>query len=96
MKTKLTLLAVALVVSFSSTSAIAGRDFNYFPVTPPKASAPAKSAFKSCCDTSNMVMPNPSGKGVTVTKRIDCNTGCSAPHVGKNCTAAERKQCATN
>lgn len=106
MKTKLILLAVALVVSFSSTSAFAGQPAtrviyghkgNILAVlrndsTP---STPAKPAFKSCCDTRNIVMPNLSGKGMTVTKSITCNTGCAAPRAGKNCNNAERKQCAS-
>jgi hypothetical protein len=58
------------------------------------ANAPAKPSLKPCCDTRTNVMPNPSGKGVNVTKSIVCNTGCAAPHAGKSCTAAERKQCA--
>lgn len=94
MKTKLTLLAVALVVSFSSTSAIAGRDWNYFPVTPPKASAPAKPAFKSCCETKTSYSTAPSGRGLQASKSIVCNTGCAAPHAAKNCNNAERQQCA--
>ena len=103
MKTKLALLAVALVVSFSSTSAFAGQPTRV--IYGPKGnilavvradstpSTPAKPAFKACCDTRNNVMPNASGKGVTVTKQTTCNTGCAAPHAGNNCTAAERKQC---
>lgn len=94
MKTKLALLAVATIVGFSSTSAIAGRDWNYFPATPPKASAPAKPAFKSCCDTKTSYSMAPSGRGLQANKSIVCDTGCAAPHAGRNCTAAERTQCA--
>ncbi|MBX7210155.1 MAG: hypothetical protein K1X78_17685 [Verrucomicrobiaceae bacterium] len=94
MKTKLTLLAAALIVGISSTSAFAGRDWNYFPAAPSRTSAPVKAAFKSCCDTRNVVMPNASGKGVTVNKNVTCNTGCAAPHAGKSCDTKERKVCA--
>lgn len=105
MKTKLALLAVALVVSFSSTSAFAGQPASRV-IYGPKGnilavvrgdsvpSAPAKPAFKACCDTRNNVLPNISGKGMTVTKQTTCNTGCAVPHAGKNCNNAERQQCA--
>jgi hypothetical protein len=54
----------------------------------------ASAAFNACCDTRNYVTPKPSGKGVDVTNRIDCNSGCTAPHAGKSCDNKERKVCA--
>ncbi len=95
MKTKLTLLAVALVVSFSSTSASANPWKGLPPAfNTPKASAPAKPAFKSCCETKTRYSSNGIKNGLVVNKSIECNTGCAAPHAGKNCNNAERKQCA--
>ena len=92
MKTKLTVLAVALVVGFSSITASA----NPWKGLPPAvtAKAPTKPVFKSCCETKTSYSTTPSGRGIQANKSIVCNTGCSAPHAGKNCNAAERKQCA--
>ncbi len=92
MKTKLTVLAVALVVGFSSITANA----NPWKGLPPSvtAKAPTRPAFKSCCETKTSYSTALSGRGVHANKSIVCNTGCSAPHAGKNCNAAERKQCA--
>lgn len=104
MKTKLTLLAVALVVSFSSTSALAGQPTRV--IYGPKGnilavvrgdsvpSAPAKPAFKSCCETKTRYTSNGIKNGLVVNKSIECNTGCAMSHAGKNCNSAERKQCA--
>jgi hypothetical protein len=93
MKTKL-LLAVATMVGFSSTSAIANPRKGVPPSFTAKASAPAKPAFKSCCDTKTRYTTNGIKNGIVVNKSIVCNTGCDAPHAGKNCTTAERTQCA--
>lgn len=94
MKTKLTLLAVALLVSFGSTTASANPWKGMPPNFAPKASAPAKPAFKGCCDTKTSYTTNGIKNGIVANKSIVCNTGCAAPHAGKNCDATERKQCA--
>lgn len=95
MKTKLTLLAVAFVVSFSSTSASANPWKGLPPAfTTPKASAPAKPAFKSCCENKTRYTSNGIKNGLVVNKSIECNTGCAMPHAGKNCSKTERQQCA--
>ncbi|HBJ85049.1 MAG TPA: hypothetical protein DDZ88_14495 [Verrucomicrobiales bacterium] len=94
MKTKLTLLAATLLVGFSSASVIANPWKGLPPSFAPKASAAAKPVFKSCCDTKTSYSTVPSGRGLQANKSIVCNTGCAAPHAGKNCNAAERKQCA--
>ncbi len=101
MKTKLALLALALT---AVSGAFAGQPRVIYDAKGhilavvrdnQQAAVPVtRPALKSCCDTRTNVMPAPSGKGVNVTKSIVCNTGCAAPHAGKNCTAAERKQCA--
>ena len=92
MKTKLTVLAVALVAGFISITASA----NPWKGLPPSitAKAPTKPAFKSCCATKTSYSTAPSGRGIQANKSIVCNTGCSVTHAGKNCNAAERKQCA--
>lgn len=94
MKTKLALLAVTILVGFSSTSASA----NPWKGLPPGFHTPARSssapAFKSCCDSKTRYTTNGIKNGVVVNKSIVCNTGCAVPHAGKSCTAAERKQCA--
>lgn len=94
MKTKLALLAVTILVGFSSTSASANPWKGVPPGFTAKASAPAKPAFKSCCETKTRYTTNGIKGGIVVNKSIVCNTGCAAPHAGKNCTAAERTQCA--
>ena len=94
MKTKLALLAVTILVGFSSTSAIA----NPWKGLPPGFHTPARSSsaptFKSCCDSKTRYTSNGIKNGVVVNKSIVCNTGCAVPHAGKSCTTAERKQCA--
>lgn len=94
MKTKLALLAVTILVGFSSTTALA----NPWKGLPPGFHTPARSssapAFKSCCENKTRYTSNGNKSGIVVNKSIVCNTGCSAPHAGKNCNAAERKQCA--
>ena len=92
MKTKLTVLAVALVVGFSSITASA----NPWKGLPPSvtAKAPSRPAFKSCCETKTSYTTNGIKNGIVVNKSIVCNTGCSTPRAGKNCNTAERRQCA--
>jgi len=92
MKTKLTVLAVALVVGFSSITASA----NPWKGLPPSvtAKAPTKPAFKSCCETKTSYTTNGIKNGLVANKSIVCNTGCTVPHAGKSCSATERKQCA--
>jgi len=94
MKTKLTLLAVTILVGFGSTNASA----NPWKGLPPGFNTPSRAAvapaFKSCCETKTRYTSNGIKNGIVANKSIACNTGCTVPHAGKNCTAAERKQCA--
>ncbi|MFZ2281072.1 MAG: hypothetical protein WAW39_24950 [Prosthecobacter sp.] len=99
MKTKLTLLAATLIVGFSSTSATAsppGWDFYGSKVTPAVSAAHAARVhgLKSCCNTSTRYTTGPGKGGVQANRSVACNTGCNAPHNGKNCSTTERKQCA--
>ncbi|SKA85236.1 hypothetical protein SAMN02745166_01120 [Prosthecobacter debontii] len=95
MKTKLTLLAATLLVGFASTSAQAiPSNWSFANGQTSAKSGSVKPVRMSCCDTKTSYRTAPGGRGLQVNKSIVCNTGCSAPRAAKNCTAAERKQCA--
>ena len=98
MKTKLTLLAATLIVGFSSTNASAsptGWDFYGAKVTLSVSAAHAAKtpSLKSCCNTSTRYSTGPGKGGIQASSSTACNTGCDAPHAGKNCSTTERKQC---
>lgn len=94
MKTKLTLLAAALVVGFSATTATANpwKGLPFMPVAKPIA--PAKPALNSCCENKTRYTTTGIKNGIVVNKSVECNTGCPVPHAGKSCSRSERKACA--
>ncbi len=100
MKTRLTLLAAALIVGFSSTHAVAtppGMDFYAVKVTPAVQAAHAARSpgLKACFDTRANVTTGPNKGGAQAMPSTVCNTGCNMPHAGKACPASALKHCAT-
>lgn len=91
MKTKLTLLAAALIVGFSATTASAN-PWKGMPFVPP-AKASTAPTLKSCCDVKTRYTTD-SKFGIKVNSETSCNTGCTMPHAGKSCSRSERKACA--
>ncbi|MBB5036360.1 hypothetical protein HNQ64_000594 [Prosthecobacter dejongeii] len=95
MKMKLTLLVATLLFGFASTSVQAvPSNWSFANGQTSAKSGSVKSERMSCCDTKTSYSTTPGGRGLQANKSIVCNTGCSVRHAAKNCTAAERKQCA--
>jgi hypothetical protein len=96
MKTKLTLLAATILVGFSATTASATPTNWSFANGQMEASAKpvgSKSGLKTCFTTLTRYITGPQKGGVKAETSTVCNTGCDTPHLAKNCTSKELKQC---
>ena len=74
MKTKLALLAAVILAGIGSTTAIAGKDWNYFPAAP-KASEADKPAAMGCCAMGSMDHAKPAEQNAAAPAGMSCHSG---------------------
>jgi hypothetical protein len=92
MKPKLAILAALAFAAIGTTTAVAGRDWNYFRSKPATPTA-EKPTSLDCCGMAQMPSACHTNKGKASADSMSCHSGNHESHAGADQSAIQHKSC---